>query len=145
MSSTEQALQQIERVIRKVADKFPSSEEATILTDIHLRANQETGELLAFDDDDNEITRAVIEQWIDNTDDDFYTQITSTIRKCIEKQANTIEHLSILKPFSFVLEDDEHETIAELYVVDGDTVIIDTELMSNLEQDLDEFLKKLLE
>ncbi len=145
MNTTEQTLQQIERVLRKVADKFPTCEEATLLTDIHLRANQETGELVAFDDDDNEITRAIIDQWIGNTDDDFYTKITSTIRRCIEKQACMVEHISILKPYSFVLEDDEHETIAELYVVDGDTVIIDTELMSDLDEDLNEFLTKLLE
>ena len=65
MKANEQTLQQIERAIRKVADKFPPVEEPTVLTDIHLRVNQETGELLAFDDDDNEITRCVVEQWID--------------------------------------------------------------------------------
>ena len=53
MKANEQTLQQIERAIRKVADKFPPVEEPTVLTDIHLRVNQETGELLAFDDDDN--------------------------------------------------------------------------------------------
>ena len=62
MKVSEQTLQQVERTISKVADKFPANIEATILTDIHLRANQESGELVAFDDDDNEITRAVIEQ-----------------------------------------------------------------------------------
>ena len=62
MKANEQTLQQIERAIRKVADKFPPVEEPTVLTDIHLRVNQETGELLAFDDDDNEITRCVVEQ-----------------------------------------------------------------------------------
>ena len=61
MKATEQTLQQITRTIGKVADKFPSEAEPVILTDIHLRANQETGELVAFDDDDKEITRSVIE------------------------------------------------------------------------------------
>jgi hypothetical protein len=31
-----------------------------------------------------------------------------------------------------------------LYVVDDDTVIIDSELMANLDQDLDDFFDKLL-
>lgn len=61
MKATEQTLQQIERAISKVADKFPPSIEATVLTDIHLRVNQESGELVAYDDDDHEITRSVIE------------------------------------------------------------------------------------
>ena len=47
MKTSEQTIQQIERAIKKVADKFPSSEEATIFTDIHIRVNQETGELVA--------------------------------------------------------------------------------------------------
>lgn len=144
MKATEQTLQQIERAIRKVAEKFPKDIEASILTDIHLRVNQETGELTAFDDDDNEITRIVVEQWIGNTDDDFYESITSIIRKCIDKEKALVESMSIIKPYSFVLEDEEKENVAELYVVDDDTVIIDPEMMPNLDKDLDDFLDKLL-
>lgn len=144
MKATEQTLQQIERAIRKVAEKFPKDIEASILTDIHLRVNQETGELTAFDDDDNEITRIVVEQWIGNTDDDFYESITSIIRKCIDREKALVESMSIIKPYSFVLEDEEKENVAELYVVDDDTVIIDPEMMPNLDKDLDDFLDKLL-
>ena len=144
MKATEQAVQQIERTINKVADKFPPAIEATLMTDIHFRANQETGELVAFDDNDKEITRTVIEQWINNTDDDFYDSITSTIRKCLERQYNKIEKMSVIKPFSFVLEDEDKETVAELYIIDGDTVIIDPEMMTDLDKDLDDFLVKLL-
>ena len=56
----EQTIQQVERFIRKVAQKFPaqlSEEDNTVLTDIHVRVSQDSGELLAFDDEDNEITR----------------------------------------------------------------------------------------
>lgn len=144
MKATEQAIQQIERIINKVTEKFPPQIEATRMTDIHFRANQETGELVAFDDDDNEITRSIIEQWINNVDDDFYDSITSTIRKCMEKEHEKIEHMSIIRPFSFVLEDEDKETFAELYVMDGDTVIIDPEMMPDLDKDLNDFLEKLL-
>ena len=99
---------------------------------------------MAFDDDDNEITRAVIEQWIQNTDETFYNEITTVIRKCIERKKKLVEGMSILKPYSFVLEDDEKENVAELYLVDDDTVIIDPDLMEGLDKDLNEFLEKLL-
>ena len=52
MKATEQTLQQAERAIRKTIEKFPPSEEASLLTDIHLRVSQDTGELTTFDDDD---------------------------------------------------------------------------------------------
>ena len=145
MKATEQTLQQIERAIRKIADKFPATQEASVLTDIHIRITQESGELMAFDDDDNEITRTIIEQWIDNKDENFYEQITSTLRRCIEKIKNTTETLGLLKPFSYILENDDKENVAELYVVDDDTVIIDKELMANLDKDLNDFFIKLLE
>ena len=80
MKETEQTLQQIERAIRKIADKFPQNVETDILTDIHIRVSQDTGELMALDDDDNEITRCVIEQWIENKDDRFYEEAEATIR-----------------------------------------------------------------
>ena len=144
MKYSEQTIQQIERAIKKVADKFPTAEEATIFTDIHLRVNQETGELVAFDDDDNEITRVIVEQWINNQDDDFYDKVAKQLRKCIDHEKKTIENLTIIRPYSFVLENEDKENIAELYVVDDDTVIIDPDLMEGLDKDLDEFLEKLL-
>ncbi len=144
MKATEQTLLQIERAIKKIADKYPSSEEASQMTDIHIRITQETGELMAFDDDDNEITRCVVEQWIDNKDDDFYEQIVPIVRRCIEKQKELVDNMGILKPYSLVLEDDDKEHVGELYVADDDTVIIDSELMAGLDKDLDDFFENLL-
>ncbi len=143
MKTTELTIQQIERAIRKIADKFPPSEEASVMTDIHFRVTQETGELMAFDDNDEELNRCIIEDWIDNTDDKFFEQIPAVFRKCLEKMKDTVENMSILKPFSFVLENEDKESVAELYLVDDETVIIDPDLMQGLNEDLDDFFKKL--
>ena len=144
MKATEQTLQQIGRAFRKVSEKFPKDQEASVLTDIHIRVVQETGEMLFFDDDDKELNRCVVEQWIDNKDDDFYESVTTILRNGIEADKDLLENLSILKPYAFVLEDDDREAVAELYVVDDDTVIIDTELMKDLDKDLDDFFENLL-
>jgi len=115
------------------------------MTDIHVRVTQETGELLTFDDDDHELTRCVVEQWIDNKDDDFYEQVATVVRQCLNNQRKLVETMAILRPYAFVLEDEDRETLAELFVVDDeDTVIIDPELMKGLEDDLDNFLDHLL-
>ena len=115
-----------------------------MLTDIHIRVTQDTGEVMVFDDDDQELTRCVVEQWIDNKDDDFYDAAASALRTAINTHKESIDNMSILKPFSLVLEDDDKETVAELYVVDDDTVIIDEELMAGLDKDLDDFFAKLI-
>ena len=143
----EQTIQQVERFIRKVAQKFPaqpSDEDNTVLTDIHVRVSQDSGELLAFDDEDNEITRCVVEQWIDNKDENFYDEVAKTLRDIMRKNSETIDNLGILKPYSFVLEDDDKENLGELYLADDDTIIVGGDLMENLDSDLDNFLDDLL-
>lgn len=97
METLEQTIMQVERFIRKVAQKFPapeSDDETSQMTDIHVRVSQDSGELLAFDDDDNEITRCVVEQWIENKDEDFYDEVAKLLRDVLRKQADTIDHLA---------------------------------------------------
>ena len=144
MNFTEQTQQQLERALRKLAEKFPADQEATMLSDIHFRVSQATGDLTILDDDDRELTRCVVEEWIDNKDDEFYESITPVIRHCLSTHSQLADNLSILKPYAFVLEDDDHEAVAELYVVDGDTVIVDPDLMEGLDKDLDDFIENLL-
>ncbi len=144
MKPSEQTIQQIERALRKIAAKFPPEKEAEIMTDIHIRVSQDTGEIRAYNDDEEELDRCVVEEWIENPDENFYQEITPILRKCIEKLKDTVEGMSILKPFSLVLEDDDKESVAELYLVDDETVIIDPDLMEGLEDDLNSFLEKLL-
>ena len=144
MKASEQTIQQIERIVRKIGQKFPTTDTPTILTDIHLRVSQESGELLAFDDDDNEITRCVVEEWIENKEDDFYETIAALLRQVLKRQSKVIYAYGILKPFHIVLEDDEMESVAELFIADGDTVIITGALMEGLDQDLDSFFEDLM-
>ncbi len=144
MKLTERTSQQIERFITKIAQKFPTNEDTNILTDIHLRVIQDSGEMLAFDDDDQEITRCVIEDWIDNKEENFYEESIGILRKSLQQQHDVIDKMGILKPFSFVMENDDQETVAELYVADDDTVIIGGDIMENLDKDLDDFFANLM-
>lgn len=145
MKANEQTIQTINRFIKKIAEKFPPEAEPTLFTDIHIRVTQESGDLMAFDDNDEELTRCVVEEWIDNKDDDFYIGVTTTLRQVLSADKELCDNLSIMKPYSFVLEDDDKENIAELYVADDDTIIIGGDLMEGLDDDLDAFFKKLIE
>ena len=145
MTATEQTIQQIERMIRKVAQKFPASDDASIITDIHLCVNQDSGEMLAFDDDDKEITRCVIEQWIDNKDKNFYDKVKVDLRNTLKRLSSEVDNLGIPKPYSFVLEDDEKHPLGELYVADDETIILGGDLMEGLDKDLDDFFDDLME
>ena len=144
MKASEQTTQQIERFLKKIAQKFPLNEETSLVTDIHVRVSQESGEMVAFDDDDKEITRCVVEQWIENNDEDFYESVHDILTTTFAAMSKTLYNLGILKPYSFVLENDEMEGIAELYLADDDTIIIGKDLMEGLDTDLDSFFDSLM-
>ena len=117
----------------------------SILTDIHVQVSQDSGELLAYNDDDEEITRCVVEQWIDNKEERFFDSVTLIMRNALRKNAAIADQLGILKPYSFVLEDDEKETVAELYVADDETIIVGGDLMKDLDRELDNFFDELMQ
>lgn len=61
------------------------------------------------------------------------------------KDAGDFDKVSILKPYSFVLVDEDKETVTELLLVDDDTMLVNDELLKGLDKELDDFLKELLE
>lgn len=145
MEIKEQTISQIERALKKVANKLELNvTEQKPLTDILIQVKQESGELMVFNDDDEELTRCVIEEWIENKDEDFYLQIQSVLKQAITNLKEKMENLPILKPYSFVLIGEDKETINDLYLVDDDTIMLDGDLLKGLDKDLDEFLNHLL-
>ena len=143
MEPTPQTYQQIERAIRKVADNYPSGHDA-VLTDIHLQVKPTSGELLAFDDNDEELTRVVVEQWI-SSGDDFYEEAAEQICYCLDAvRKEVVDQMSVMHPFSFTLVSEDGDTLRDLYLVDDDTVILSHTLLEGLDEELDQFLSDLL-
>ena len=70
--------------------------------------------------------------------------MTKSLPSCAPYSRANVKPSSLLKPFSFVLENDDKETIAELFVSDDDTVIIGGDIMPGLDKELDSFLSDLL-
>ncbi len=143
MKATQLTIQQIQRAIRKVADKFQPTADP-VLTDIHLQVKPESGELLAYDDEMNELTRIVVDQWLEPTEEDLYDAAAVAIKQSINGLRDLIEGMSILHPFSFVMMGEDGETMSDIYVVDDETLILDLSLLKGLDQELDDFLKDLM-
>ena len=120
---------------------------ASQVSDIHLMPKQATGELVVFDDDDEELAVAAIPEWADYDGDDFYGEAERLLRAAVNalQKAHALDGLPLLKPYSFVLVDEDRETVAELLLVDDDALLLDHELLKGLDNELDDFLKKLLE
>lgn len=143
MKASEQTLQQIARALKKAASKFPDDPENMPLTDINLQVKQESGELLVYNDEDEELTRCVVEEWLGNSSETFYEEIQPVLTQVIRSLKAVWEKLPVLKPYSFVLTGEDGESIADLYLVDDDLLLLDGDLMKGLSDDLDTFWNEL--
>jgi hypothetical protein len=123
-------------------------DEAAVVTDIHLQPRQDSGELVIYNDDDEELARTILEEWVDYPDDDFYEQTEHLLRAILTemKEKGELDAVALMKPYSFVLVDEDKETVAELLLMDDeDTLLLNEELLKGLDEELDAFLKDLLE
>ncbi len=143
MDFSEQTSRQIERALRKVSSKFPADAECRPLTDLYIQVKQESGELLVFDDNDNELTRCVVEAWIGNSEESFYDELPAALSAQLRSLSDVCDNIAVLRPYSFVLIGEDKETIADLYLVDDDTIVLSGDLMDGLDEDLDSFWEEL--
>jgi len=135
----------IQNALKKALEKFATS--GPLLTDIYLQPNMGDAELSIFDDDVNELARVAVEEWADCVPESFYSDVTqqlSDVLEQLEKEGALVDVL-LIKPYSFVLVDDEYETVADLLLVDDDTMLVSDGLLKGLDEELDAFLKQLLE
>ena len=148
MKMSEQSRASIVSALKTALCRYASEGDETVVTDIHLQPNSESGELIIFDDDDQELSRTIINEWVEYESDDFYTVVEPILRAEVEalKESGKLEKLCLMKPYSFVLVDEDKETVAELLLVDEDeTLLLNDELLKGLDEELDAFLKDLLE
>ena len=144
MKMSEQSRASIVSALKTALCRYTSEGDETVVTDIHLQP----GELIIFDDDDQELSRTIINEWVEYESDDFYTVVEPILRAEVEalKESGKLEKLCLMKPYSFVLVDEDKETVAELLLVDeDDTLLLNDELLKGLDEELDAFLKDLLE
>ncbi|WP_294471044.1 hypothetical protein [uncultured Bacteroides sp.] len=147
MKLSQQSSSIIESAIRKAVGKYVCGCEQTAVTDIHLQPDQTSGQLNIFNDDDEELANVMVEEWTTYDSDDFLESVQPSLRNVLSKMkdAGDFDKLTILKPYSFVLVDEDKETVSELLLVDDDTMLVDDELLKGLDKELDDFLKDLLE
>ncbi len=148
MNISEQSRSAIVSSISEAVSRYKTGGENSVITDIHLQPRQETGELVIYNDDDELLSSTVIDEWMQYEGTDFYKDIEPIFREELVSMKNQglFDKLNLLKPYSFVLVDDDKETVVELLLVDDeDTLLLSEELLKGLDEELDVFLKELLE
>ena len=136
----------LEAFIEESLQMYVADESNTMITDIHLQLKPETGGVVLLNDEDCVFSEAIIEELrgLENA----YVVAEQNLRDVLTvmRDSSKLDSLKLLKPYSFVLIDERKETIAELLIVDEqDTLFLYEGLLKGLDEELDEFLNKLLE
>ena len=138
----------VKTVLEKALGRYVAEGNNKIITDIYLQPKPNSGELVILNDDDDVLESATIEEWT-GLGDDFYLIAERMLREVLNEMQDTgwLNRLCLLKPYSFVLVDDEKETIADLLLVDDQETLLlhNGMLLEGLDDELDAFLKALLE
>lgn len=146
MKFNESLLKTLSDVINGALKKFRQSDDLSVVTDIYLQPLHDSAVLRIYDDDE-ELAVVSIPQLNDIPEDVFYVEMEKLLRKSLQQidKLESLETLSIWKPFSFVMVDEDKETYYELMLIDDDTALVSQTLMEGLDKELDDFLSDLLE
>ena len=133
----------LQSAITKMVNRYISAEESNV-TDFHLKVNGENGELTIFDDDDTSLARVHIKEWEGEHNEAVYEKELQSLLAKMHQQG-AFDSLNIVKPYSFVLTDEDNQSIVDLLIIDDDTLILSADLLEGFDEEMNAFLKKLLE
>ena len=143
MSLSRETSNRLQEAITKMTRNYSTAEE-TKVTDFHVKINGETGDLSIADDDSTPLAHVHILEWEKTNDEAIYEKELRSILARMQKSGD-FENLNIAKPYSFVLDDDDDNAIVDLLIVDDDTMMLNEDLLAGFDEEMDEFLKHLLE
>ena len=143
MSLSRETQETLQSAIKKMASKYISAEESKV-TDFHVKVNGENGELAIFDDDDNSLARVHIKEWEGEHNEAVYEKELQNVLTKMHREG-IFDSLNVVKPYSFVLTDEDDQSIVDLLIIDDDTLILSADLLEGFDEEMNAFLKELLE
>lgn len=146
MNLTPSSTASLNEALGKIVALYSGEEDQLVSTDFYFQPSHEEGTLTIFNDNDEEIARVDIPEWEEYAPETFYDAVALDLTAAIEEN-NTegdLERLAVWMPYSFVLVDEERETVADLLLVDDDTLLVKKSLLAGLDEELNKFIEDLL-
>ena len=145
MSISKQSREALLDAILSITTALGRAENA-IVTDLYFQLDKKNGVITIFDDDDNELSQAAIVEWNESAQEQP-AAIEKTLRTELAQmqKVGLFDKINILKPYSCTLVDENKESIVDLIYIDDDMLVLDSELLQGLDEEMNEFLKHLLE
>ncbi len=143
MPLSKQTQESLRNAINDMAKKYITAETAMV-TDFHIYVNGDNGTLTIYDDDDNSLARVHIKEWENVHDEKLFEKVLRGELAKMQEEG-IFESINIVKPYSFVLVDEDKEAIVDLLYIDDDTLILSEDLLKGFDEEMNDFLKHLLE
>ena len=83
MKLSVQSHSSIVNAVKKALGRYLSGEEKNFVTDIYLQPIQETGELVIYNDEEEELSRTVIQDWVNCAPEAFYESIEGNLKQIL--------------------------------------------------------------
>ncbi len=143
MPLSKQTQESLRNAINDMAKKYITAETAMV-TDFHIYVNGDNGTLTIYDDDDNSLARVHIKEWENVHNEKLFEKVLRGELARMQEEG-IFESINIVKPYSFVLVDEDKEAIVDLLYIDDDTLILSEDLLKGFDEEMNDFLKHLLE
>ena len=126
--------------VKESLSNYESREDSNLLTDLYLYHDVEDNSLTIYDD-----TNRVLNK-VDLSDNPFFN-LAQMLRQVFQQagRERLFERDYIAKPFTVNLVDKDFGILEELYFSDDDTMKKNGTTWKDIEKDLDDFLKNLLQ
>ncbi len=121
------------------------------MNDMFIQVNEgDCTSLDIYDDTDNKLYSMPLTMWDeykeDNNDNDVLLNFALTLGEIISTTdlADLFNELEYNTPFSIVMVDQQMETIADIYTIDDNNIVIGDDFWEKMDKELDDFFEKLM-
>lgn len=121
------------------------------MNDMFIQVNEgDCTSLDIYDDTDNKLYSMPLTMWDeykeDNNDNDVLLNFALTLGEIFSTTdlADLFNELEYNTPFSIVMVDQQMETIADIYTLDDNNIVIGDDFWEKMDKELDDFFEKLM-
>jgi hypothetical protein len=132
--------------LEKSLSVFEAADSENSLSDLYMHLDGDTFILSIYDDVENKLHEVNLEKEQEDNPEHFEKQLINTLKQVLvllEKE-RLFDKNFIFKPFAVSIVDDDFIVSEELIFLDDNTLKLDGDLLTNLDKELDDFLKELM-
>jgi hypothetical protein len=137
----------LESVFVNAVDQLIKADAGRLVSDLYVQIDRTSGEIQVYDDREILLEKNIIFHWADRPENDMRSnrQPVHSIRATLAglKAQKFFDNPVFMRPFRVLLTDDNFYEIETVFVLGEDNGFWEGRLMKNLEQELQNFSRKL--